>query len=96
MAGQRQDTLMYVIQYSKIGINRTGVTVEQYRQCEEGTQDLNIAFLYRCALAFGVVALFARPLLGLFIDADAAPEVAVVAVQITGMSTCYLHGPSWP
>ena len=33
---------------------RTGVTVEQYRQCEEGTQDLNIAFLYRCVLILGV------------------------------------------
>ena len=34
-----------------------------------------------CALAFGVVALFARPLLSLFIDADAAPEVMSMGVR---------------
>ena len=33
---------------------RTGVTVEEYRRCEEGSQDLNIAFLYRCVLILGV------------------------------------------
>ena len=33
---------------------RTGVSVEQYRRCEEGTQDLSIAFLYRCVLILGV------------------------------------------
>ena len=39
---------------------------------------LGIAY---CALAFGVVELFARPLLSLFIDADAAPEVMSMSVQ---------------
>ena len=33
---------------------RTGITVEQYRRCEEGTQDLSIAFLYRTVLILGV------------------------------------------
>ena len=33
---------------------RTGVSVEEYRRCEEGTQDLSIAFLYRCVLILGV------------------------------------------
>ena len=33
---------------------RTGVTVEEYRRCEEGTQDLSIAFLYRTVLILGV------------------------------------------
>ena len=33
---------------------RTGISVEEYIQCESGTTDLNIAFLYRCALSFGV------------------------------------------
>ena len=33
---------------------RTGVTLEEYRLCEAGQMDLNIAFLYRCALCFGV------------------------------------------
>ncbi len=32
-------------------------------------------------LAFGVVALFARPMLGLFIDADAAPEVTAMGAE---------------
>ena len=34
--------------------NRTGITVEEYRRCEEGKQDLSIAFLYRCVLILGV------------------------------------------
>ena len=33
---------------------RTGVSVEEYRRCEEGKQDLSIAFLYRCVLILGV------------------------------------------
>ena len=33
---------------------RTGITLEEYRHCEEGTQDLAIAFLYRCVLILGV------------------------------------------
>ena len=33
---------------------KTGVTVEEYRECEKGDRDLNFAFLYRCASAFNV------------------------------------------
>ncbi len=33
---------------------RTGVTLQEYQRCEAGQQDLNIAFLYRCVLVFGV------------------------------------------
>ena len=33
---------------------KTGVTEEQYIQCEEGLADLNFAFIYRCANAFNV------------------------------------------
>ena len=33
---------------------RTDLTVEEYLQCEAGNRDLNIAFLYRCTLSFGV------------------------------------------
>ena len=33
---------------------RTDLTVEEYQQCEAGNRDLNIAFLYRCTLSFGV------------------------------------------
>ncbi len=32
----------------------TGVSVEEYLNCEAGGSDLNFAFLYRCALAFNV------------------------------------------
>ncbi len=33
---------------------KTDVTVEEYLACERGESDLNFAFIYRCALAFGV------------------------------------------
>jgi len=33
---------------------RTGISVQEYEQCEAGTQNLSIAFLYRCVLIFGV------------------------------------------
>ena len=33
---------------------RTGVPREEYRLCEAGEADLNFAFIYRCAQAFGV------------------------------------------
>jgi Na+-driven multidrug efflux pump len=42
-----------------------------------------------CALAFGVVALFARSLLGLFIDADAAPEVMSMGVQFLTINAAF-------
>ncbi len=32
----------------------TGVSVEEYESCESGKNDLNFAFIYRCALALGV------------------------------------------
>jgi len=32
----------------------TDVSLEEYRQCEAGLSDLNFAFIYRCAKAFGV------------------------------------------
>ena len=34
--------------------NKTGVSEQEYIECEMGRKDLNFAFLYRCALAFGV------------------------------------------
>ena len=33
---------------------KTGVSEAEYRACEAGESDLNFAFIYRCALAFGV------------------------------------------
>ena len=32
----------------------TGVSTEEYMSCENGSKDLNFAFIYRCALALGV------------------------------------------
>ena len=33
---------------------RTGISVAEYEQCEAGSRNLSIAFLYRCVLIFGV------------------------------------------
>ena len=33
---------------------RTGVSLEEYRECVSGRRNLSIAFLYRCTLSFGV------------------------------------------
>ncbi len=33
---------------------KTDVSLEEYEQCEAGQKDLNFAFIYRCAQAFGV------------------------------------------
>ena len=33
---------------------KTGVSIEEYIDCERGNADLNFAFLYRCAMAFNV------------------------------------------
>ena len=33
---------------------KTDVTTAEYLACERGESDLNFAFIYRCALAFGV------------------------------------------
>ena len=34
--------------------DKTGVSVEEYIQCENGNSDLNFAFIYRCGLALNV------------------------------------------
>ncbi len=33
---------------------KTGVTAQEYTECENGNRDLNFAFIYRCALALSV------------------------------------------
>ena len=33
---------------------RTNLSVEEYKQCEAGSRNLSVAFLYRCTLSFGV------------------------------------------
>ena len=47
----------------------------------QGLRCTSVLGIVYCACAFGVVALFARPMLGLFIDADAAPEVTAMGVR---------------
>jgi len=42
-----------------------------------------------CILAFGTVALFARPLLGVFIDADAAPEVTAMGIRFLTINAAF-------
>ena len=37
---------------------KTGVSLQEYIDCEEGRSDLNFAFIYRCAQAFGVNGTF--------------------------------------
>ncbi len=34
--------------------SKTDTTAEEYLACERGESDLNFAFIYRCAQAFGV------------------------------------------
>ncbi len=46
----REITGLSVAEMSK----RTGISEKEYELCEAGQVDLNIAFLYRCALSFGV------------------------------------------
>ena len=33
---------------------RTGISIEEYKECEAGNKNLSVAFLYHCALSFGV------------------------------------------
>ena len=52
---QRIRDLREIVGLSEEEIARqTGVTLAEYRQCEAGETDLNFAFIYRCAQAFGV------------------------------------------
>lgn len=47
--------LRHIEGISKITMAKlTGVSVEEYAACEDGTHDLSFAFIYRCALAFKV------------------------------------------
>ena len=52
---QRIKTLREIIGLTTMDMaNKTGVTLQEYLDCESGKSDLNFAFLYRCALALGV------------------------------------------
>ena len=57
--------------------------ISQGLRCASG---LGIVY---CVLAFGVAALFARPLLGLFINTAAAPEVTAMGVQFLKINAAF-------
>ena len=53
---QRIKTLREIVGISTAEMaEKTGVSEQEYVDCELGKNDLNFAFLYRCALALGVV-----------------------------------------
>ena len=54
MAGRIRDLREIVGLTEEEMAGLTGVSLEEYRQCEAGESDLNFAFIYRCAQAFGV------------------------------------------
>ena len=52
---QRIKTLREIVGISTAEMaEKTGVSEQEYVDCELGKNDLNFAFLYRCALALGV------------------------------------------
>ena len=55
----------------------------------QGLRCTSVLGIIYCALAFGVVALFAKQLLGLFIDPDAAPEVTAMGVQYLTINAAF-------
>ena len=55
----------------------------------QGLRCASVLGIIYCALAFGVVALFARPLLSLFIDADAAPEVMSMSIRYLTINAAF-------
>ena len=57
--------------------------IHQGLRCTAG-----VGFIY-CFLTFGVVVLFAGPLLGMFIDANAAPEVTAMGIQYLTVNVAF-------
>ena len=55
----------------------------------QGLRCTSVMGIVYCVLAFGVTALFARPLLGLFIDAKAAPEVTEMGARYLIINTAF-------
>ena len=52
---QRIKTLREILGFSPAEMAlKTGISTAEYLDCEAGISDLNFAFLYRCALSFGV------------------------------------------
>ncbi len=55
----------------------------------QGLRCTSVLGIIYCGLALGVVLLFARPLLGLFIDAEAAPEVTSMGVTFLTVNAAF-------
>ncbi len=55
----------------------------------QGLRCSSVLGVVYCLAAFGVVALFARPMLGLFIDAQAAPEVTAMGVRYLTINAAF-------
>ena len=55
----------------------------------QGLRVTSVLGIVYCVLAFGVVALFAGPLLGLFIDAAAAPEVTAMGIRYLTVNAAF-------
>ncbi len=55
----------------------------------QGLRCTSVLGIVYCVLAFGVVVLFSRPLLGLFIDAAAAPEVTAMGVRYLTINAAF-------
>ena len=55
----------------------------------QGLRCTSVLGIVYCAAAFSVVALFARPMLGLFIDADAAPEVTEMGIRFLMINAAF-------
>ena len=55
----------------------------------QGLRCTSVMGIIYCAAAFGIVALFAKPLLGLFIDAEAAPEVTAMGIRFLTINAAF-------
>ena len=55
----------------------------------QGLRASSVVGTVYCVLAFGVVLLFAGPLLGLFIDAEAAPEVTAMGIRYLTINAAF-------
>lgn len=68
------------------GQNMGARKLDRINQGLRCTAGLGIVY---CLLAFGIVILFAGPMLGLFIDADAAPEVTAMGKQYLTVNVAF-------
>ena len=68
------------------GQNMGARRLDRIRQGLRCTSVLGIVY---CAAAFGVVLLFARSMLGLFIDAEAAPEVTEMGIRFLTVNAAF-------